>query len=84
MASFMVGRGITALSVRAVTIHSYTFARSLSDLKNRSENLAGRGQILLVSQVNSCSIDQESGEVGQAGKPHSGGSQICAVQANLQ
>jgi len=37
---------------------------------------------LLVSQVNSCSIDQESGEVGQAGKPHSGGSQICAVQAN--
>ncbi|NCN23260.1 MAG: hypothetical protein GW921_03720, partial [Gallionella sp.] len=26
--------------------------RSLSDLKNRSENLAGRGQILLVSQVN--------------------------------
>ncbi|PIX05272.1 MAG: hypothetical protein COZ77_02150, partial [Gallionellales bacterium CG_4_8_14_3_um_filter_54_18] len=49
-----------------------------------SQNLAGRGQILLVLQVNSCSIDQESGEVGQAGKPHSGGSQICAVQANLQ
>ena len=45
--------------------------RSLSDLKNRSEKLAGRGQILLVLQVNSCSIDQESGE-------------ICAVQANLQ
>ena len=38
-------------------------SRSLSDLKNRSENLAGRGQILLVSQVNSCSIDQESGEI---------------------
>jgi len=45
--------------------------------------LAGRGQILLVSQVNSYSIDQENGEVGQAGKPHSGGSQICAVQANF-
>jgi len=33
--------------------------------------LAGRGQILLVSQVNSYSIDQENGE-------------ICAVQVNLQ
>jgi len=48
-----------------------THPRSLSDLKNRSENLAGRGQILLVSQVNSYSIDQENGE-------------ICAVQVNLQ
>jgi phosphoketolase len=38
-------------------------ARSLSDLKNRSENSAGRGQILPVLQVNSRSIDQESGEI---------------------
>jgi len=37
-------------------------------LKNRSENLAGRGQILPVLQVNSYSIDQKSGEIwtGQA------------------
>ena len=43
-------------------------ASSLSDLKNRSENLAGREQILTVLQVNSHSIDQKSGEiwVGQA------------------
>ena len=41
---------------------------SLSDLKNRSENSAGRGQILPVLQVNSRSIDQKSGEIwiGQA------------------
>ena len=57
------------------------FSRSLSDLKNRSEvvqagkpqsgcsqNSAGRGQIL---PVNSCSIDQKSGE-------------ICTGQADLQ
>ena len=37
--------------------------RSLSDLGNRSENLAGRGQILSILQGNSCSIDQESGEI---------------------
>jgi len=36
-----------------------------------SQNLAGRGQILLVLQVNSRSIDQKSGE-------------ICTVQADLQ
>jgi len=43
-------------------------ASSLSDLKNRSENSAGRGQILSILQVNSCSIDQKSGEIwtGQA------------------
>jgi hypothetical protein len=46
-------------------------ARSLSDLKNRSENSAGRGQILPVLPVNSCSIDQKSGE-------------ICTGQADLQ
>ncbi|MHB1182683.1 MAG: hypothetical protein ACYCZ4_12985, partial [Sulfuricella sp.] len=53
--------------------------RSLSDLKNRSEvgqagkprsgcsqNAAGRGQILPVLQVNSHSIDQESGEIWTA------------------
>ena len=38
-------------------------ARSLSDLGNQSENSAGRGQILSILQVNSCSIDQESGEI---------------------
>jgi hypothetical protein len=37
--------------------------RSLSDLGNRSENSAGRGQILSILKVNSCSIDQESGEI---------------------
>jgi hypothetical protein len=41
-------------------------ARSLSDLKNRSENSAGRGQILPVLQVNSHSIDQKSGEIWTA------------------
>jgi hypothetical protein len=44
---------------------------SLSGLKNRSENSAGRGQILPVLQVNSRSIDQKSGE-------------ICTGQADLQ
>jgi hypothetical protein len=41
---------------------------SLSDLKNRSENLAGRGQILTILQGNSRSIAQKSGEIwtGQA------------------
>ena len=43
----------------------------LSDLKSRSENSAGRGEILPVLQVNSRSIDQKSGE-------------ICPVQADLQ
>jgi len=44
---------------------------SLSDLKNRSENSAGRGQILTILQVNSHSIDQKIGE-------------ICTGQADLQ
>ena len=37
-------------------------------MKNRSENSAGRGQILSILQVNSHSIDQKSGEIwtGQA------------------
>ena len=39
---------------------------SLSDLKNRSENSAERGQILPVLQVNSHSIDQKSGEIWTA------------------
>src|SRR6266516_6853715 len=38
-------------------------ARSLPDLGNRSENSYGRGQILSILQVNSCSIGQESGEI---------------------
>ena len=38
-------------------------ASSLSDLKNRSENSAGRVQILTLLQVNSRSIDQKSGEI---------------------
>ena len=40
-------------------------------MKNRSENSAGRGQILTILPVNSHSIDQKSGE-------------ICTGQANLQ
>jgi hypothetical protein len=44
---------------------------SLSDLKNRSENSAGRGQILSILQINSRSIDQKSGE-------------ICTGQTDLQ
>jgi hypothetical protein len=37
-------------------------------LKNRSENSAGRGQVLTILPVNSRSIDQESGKIwtGQA------------------
>jgi hypothetical protein len=38
-------------------------ARSLSGLKNRSENPAGRGQILTILPVNSYSIDQKIGEI---------------------
>jgi len=38
-------------------------ARSLSDLGNRRENSAGRGQILSILQGNSCSITQKSGEI---------------------
>jgi len=39
---------------------------SLSDLKNRGENSAGRGQILSILQINSRSIDQKSGEIWTA------------------
>ena len=38
-------------------------ASSLWDLKNRSENSAGRGQILTILQVNSRSIDRKSCEI---------------------
>ena len=38
-------------------------ASSLSDLKNRSENSAGRGQLLTISPGNSHFIAQESGEI---------------------
>ena len=41
-------------------------ARSLSDLKNRSEKETGRGQILTISPGNSRSIAQESGEIWTA------------------
>jgi len=44
---------------------------SLSDLKNLSENLTERGQILTILQGNSYSIAQKSGE-------------ICTGQTNLQ
>ncbi|MDP3669363.1 MAG: hypothetical protein Q8R69_06720, partial [Telluria sp.] len=49
-------------------ISQESFPSRLSDLKNRSENSAGRGQILSILQVNSHSIDQKSGEIwtGQA------------------
>src|SRR6185369_7949335 len=43
--------------------HPCPFPRSLSDLGNRSENSDGREQILSILKVNSCSIDQESGEI---------------------
>ena len=46
-------------------------ASSLSDLKNRSENSAGRGQILTILQGNSRSIAQKIGE-------------ICTGQPDLQ
>ncbi|MDE2366166.1 MAG: hypothetical protein KGM95_04455, partial [Betaproteobacteria bacterium] len=36
---------------------------SLSDLKNRSEKVTGRGQILTILKANSCSIGRKSGEI---------------------
>ena len=52
----------------AAAPHPALRARSLSDLKNRSENLAGRDQILTILPGNSRSIAQKSGEIwaGQA------------------
>jgi hypothetical protein len=44
---------------------------SLSDLKNRSEKVTGRGQILTILKANSRSIARKSGE-------------ICTVQMLLQ
>jgi hypothetical protein len=44
---------------------------SLSDLKNRSEKVTGRGQILTILKANSRSIARKSGE-------------ICTVQTLLQ
>ncbi|WP_181373017.1 hypothetical protein [Massilia glaciei] len=41
-------------------------ASSLSDLKNRSENSAERGQISTILKVNSYSIDQKIGEIWNA------------------
>jgi hypothetical protein len=38
-------------------------ASSLSDLKNRSEKVAGRGQILTILKANSYSISRKSGEI---------------------
>ena len=43
-----------------------TPSRSLSDLKNRSEKEAERGQILTISPGNSRSIAQESGDIWTA------------------
>jgi len=43
-----------------------TETRSLLDLGNRSENSAGRGQILSILQGNSCSFDQKSGGIWTA------------------
>ena len=40
-----------------------TLSRSLSDLKNRSEKEAERGQILTISPGNRLSIAQDSGEI---------------------
>ncbi|MEO7559661.1 MAG: hypothetical protein ABIT23_05325 [Nitrosospira sp.] len=36
---------------------------SLPDLKNRSEKLTGREQIITILTANSCFIDGESGEI---------------------
>ena len=44
-------------------LNSGACARSLPDLKNRSEKAAERGQILTISPGNSGSIAQESGEI---------------------
>jgi len=35
----------------------------LSDLKNRSEKVTGRGQILTILKANSCSIGRKGGEI---------------------
>ena len=38
-------------------------ASSLSDLKNRSGNVTGRGQILTILKINNYSIDRKNGEI---------------------
>ena len=48
--------------VSTLAVSIFSTPRSLSDLGNRSENSAGRGQILSILQVNRHSIDQESGK----------------------
>jgi len=59
--------------IRAILTASYVrvSASSLSDLKNRSENLTGRSQISSILKGNSSSIARESGG-------------IWIVQADLQ
>ena len=42
---------------------SFIVASSLSDLKNRSEKVTGRGQILRILKANSYSIGRKSGEI---------------------
>ncbi len=39
------------------------YTSSLSDLKNRSEKVTGRGQILTILKANSYSIGRKSGEI---------------------
>jgi hypothetical protein len=53
---------INALPVETVNIVP-AVERSLSDLGNQSENSAVRDQILPIFKVNSCSVDQGSGEI---------------------
>ncbi|MDD5296396.1 MAG: hypothetical protein PHU46_05730, partial [Rhodocyclaceae bacterium] len=55
--------GIMANITYIVNVLLERSTRSLSDLKNRSENSAGRGQILAILPGNSCSIAQKSGEI---------------------
>ncbi len=43
--------------------YQYLDTSSLSDLKNRSEKVTGRGQILTILKANSCSIGRKSGEI---------------------
>src|SRR3972149_2554588 len=57
---------VLCLSPRAWRSGNRGQPSSLSDLKNRSEIWAERGQILSVWQVNSVSIDKKSGEIWTA------------------
>ena len=54
---------LTMLSNDAIFSFKLEMAGSLSDLKNRSEKVTGRGQILTILKANSRSIGRKSGEI---------------------